>query len=64
MREREGGWSVVESMKNQHYEDFLPEDVENLEEPEPGFAMTGLGLWMALVISYAVLLKLGLISGL
>ncbi|WP_169713549.1 hypothetical protein [Paludifilum halophilum] len=54
----------MESMKNQHYEDFLPEDVENLEEPEPGFAMTGLGLWMALVISYAVLLKLGLISGL
>jgi len=45
-------------------EDFISEDVENLEEPELYGILIGLGLWGATLISYIVLVRLNWIAGL
>ncbi|GGA40242.1 hypothetical protein GCM10007416_11530 [Kroppenstedtia guangzhouensis] len=45
-------------------DDLIPEDVENQEEPGINLTLIGLGVWGVGVITYVVMVRLGLISGL
>ncbi|MFD1426520.1 hypothetical protein JOD24_000910 [Kroppenstedtia sanguinis] len=45
-------------------EEFIPEDVENEEEPAIKQGLIGLGIWCLIVIAYVAMVRLGWINGL
>lgn len=51
-------------MLKRRKDEFIPEDVENQEEPGVNLTLIGLGVWGLGIVAYVVMVHLGLINGL